>query len=315
MKTTSAISCALGILLFFSLLARAQPNAGDAPLSVAILSFEEKGESKDALGEKASLLLGAFLAADDNLMMVERDELETSLEELELTLTGTVNPSTAARIGQVTGAKVIITGRVFPVGEQTYAVAKVISVETSRVFAANAKFGGEDELDEAITGLSETISGILAKNRSELVARVEEPEERIQRLQAMLGDKGNGKKVFVSIPEQHISRVIPDPAVETEMLLTFQKLGFDITDDRDAADIRITGEAFSENSGRRGQLFSCRSRAEIRQHDKSGELISVYRQTEVAIDLAENIAAKKALQKAGSVLAERVIQRISKEEG
>lgn len=315
MKTTVSITTFLGLLLLWPSPSRGQEQAGESPLTVAIFSFEEKNQSERGIGEEASLLLGAFLGANEDIIMVERDELQTTLEELELSLTGTVNPATAAKIGQITGAKVIITGKVFPVGKQIYAVTKVISVETSRVFAATAKFETADEMDEAVNGLSDKIGEILANNRSNLVVAIEKPEARIKRLRALLGNRGDGRKVYVSIPEQHISRVIPDPAVETEMLLTFQQLGFDITDDRDEADIRIIGEAFSENSGRRGQLISCRSRAEIKQYDKNGELISVFRRTEVALDLAENIAAKKALQKAGSVLAERVIEQMAKQEG
>jgi hypothetical protein len=43
----------------------------------------------------------------------------------------------------------------------------------------------------------------------------------------------------------------------------------------------------------------------------NGEIVSSDRQTAVAIDLAEHIAAKTALQNSARQLAERIIPRIS----
>ena len=45
--------------------------------------------------------------------MVERAELEKILGEQELGLSGTVSADTAAKVGNLTGAKVLVTGRVF----------------------------------------------------------------------------------------------------------------------------------------------------------------------------------------------------------
>ncbi len=311
MKLIYLIAISIFPLLLSTLFAQ-EEDRFEEPLSVAVMNFDEKGDQVKDMGEKVSLLLGAMMSAQDGLLIVERADLETSLGELELSLSGTVSNESAAQIGQITGAKAIVTGRVFPVGKQNYIVAKVIGVETSRVFGETAKFISEDELDGAVMGLSEKIGQIVVDKRESLVADVETEEEFLERLKEVIGDKGKGVKVYVSVSEEHLSQVIPDPAVETEMLMVFEKLGYDITEEQSEAAIRIIGEAFSERAAQRGQLISCRARAEIKHFDNSDELVSVDRQTEVAVDLAENVAAKSALQKIGLILAERMIKRLAR---
>ena len=79
------------------------------------------------------------------------------------------------------------------------------------------------------------------------------------------------------------------------------------------ADIEITGEAFSEYGMTKGNLQSCRARIEIKARDvASGNIIAVDRQTSVAVDLAELVAAKSALQDGAGELAERVIPEMVK---
>ena len=81
----------------------------------------------------------------------------------------------------------------------------------------------------------------------------------------------------------------------------------------DAADVVITGEAFSEAAGRRGGLVSCRARVEIKISDKAQkDKLQVDRQTSVAVDLAENVAGKSALQSAGSQLSDRLVASLAK---
>ena len=88
---------------------------------------------------------------------------------------------------------------------------------------------------------------------------------------------------------------------------------FPLADNSTSADVSITGEAFSENAGRRANLISCRARVEllIRTKEKPDDVL-VERQTSVAIDLSENVAAKSALQNAGAKVAERLIGLIVK---
>ena len=62
---------------------------------------------------------------------------------------------------------------------------------------------------------------------------------------------------------------------------------------------------------RHGNLVSVKARVEVKAVDqKSGRIVASDRQTTVAVDLTEQIAAKNALQEAGAQLAERLLPKI-----
>ena len=99
-------------------------------------------------------------------------------------------------------------------------------------------------------------------------------------------------RIMIVIPEQHIGRVVPDPAGETEMIRLFTEKGFTVVDQAQVAKIRasdklkaalrgdkkaaaaigkqygaeviIVGEAFSETAAPAHGLSTCRARVEAR---------------------------------------------------
>ena len=121
----------LALLLAVSAIAHAGPQD---ILTVAVFDFDSNDEAVSDLGPKVATLINANLSAEPQIITVERAELEKVLSEQELGLSGAVNPDSAAKIGQLTGAKVLVTGRVFKVDDQTIIVAKIIGTETSRVY-------------------------------------------------------------------------------------------------------------------------------------------------------------------------------------
>jgi len=135
-----------------------------------------------------------------------------------------------------------------------------------------------------------------------------------------LKEKVEGKTLptlMIDIPEQHISRRVIDPAAETELSVYATELGFTLFDKgtarRNDADILIVGEAFSERAMGIGNMISVKARVEVRAIEReTGRIIAIDRQTTVAVDIAEAIAAKNALQQAGALLAERMLPKIVK---
>ena len=114
----------------------------------------------------------------------------------------------------------------------------------------------------------------------------------------------------MSIPEQHFGRPVVDPAAETELSLLLKECGFSLVDAKSSVkpDIEIIGEAFSERGLQKGALIACRARVEVKVRRVSdGVILSADRQVGVAVDLAEHVAAKSALQNAARALADRVI--------
>src|SRR5260370_24577890 len=122
------------LLLSALLLMLPRTYAADPVLTVAVFDFDSKDENGGELGHKVAELISATLSADANLVTVERAELGKLLGEQELGLSGTVQPGTAAKVGQLTGAKVLVTGRVFKADNETVVVAKIIGTETGRVY-------------------------------------------------------------------------------------------------------------------------------------------------------------------------------------
>lgn len=282
------------------------------PLTVAVFDFESKDEPVRDIGAKIATLLNATLSADANLITVERAELAKALGEQELGLSGTVSADTAAKVGHLTGAKVLVTGRVFNVENERVIVAKIISTETSRVYGELSKTSTGAPITEQAAALAKKIAATITDRSETLVAKVETREQLVERLKKQI-KASRLPTISVRIPEQHFGAPVRDPAAETEMLLIFKQCGFPITDEKsnETADIEITGEAFSALGMRKGNLISCKSRVEIKVHNlRSRTLLAAERQTSVAVDVAEQTAAKTALENAAAQLAERLVAKL-----
>jgi len=295
------------------LLAVLSVHAGEAPPSVAIFDFEAREESVRDLGSKVATLLNAHLSADPNLILVERAELEKALGEQELGLSGTVSTDTAAKVGHLTGAKVLITGKVFKADRDLMLVAKVIGTETSRVYGELAKGPASGSLEDVVAQLAQKISATVSAKADTLIAKVPTREDRVEGLKKALKD-AKRPVVSVHIPEQHFGVRVVDHAAQTEISLILQQAGFALADDKSTQkpDIEITGEAFSAFGVRRGNLISCKARVELKAQNRvDGKIIAVDRETSVAVDIAEQSAAKAALQNAAAELAVRLAPKLT----
>jgi len=287
-------------------------GAEKPPLTVAVFDFESKDEPVRDLGPKLATLVGAILSAEPQIITVDRAELEKVLGEQELGLSGTVSADTAAKVGHLTGAKVLVTGRVFKAERDTVAVAKIISTETSRVYGELAKGGPATPVTDIAGELAKKIAATVIQKGDTLVAKIETPEERVAKIKKALGSR-KLPAVSVKIAERHFGGPVLDPAAETEIGKLLQQCGFKLVDDNspEKADVEITGEAFSTFGVRKGNLISCRARLELKAQKRTGEIIAVERQTSVGVDLGEQVAAKTALENAAGELAQRFLPKLS----
>jgi hypothetical protein len=304
-------------LLGFSLLAALLLGAGkialaDDVLTVAVFNFQSQDENDHDLGSKVATLISANLSAQPDLITVERTELDKVLGEQELGLSGTVSAESAAKVQQLTGAKVLVTGRVMKVAQQTLIVAKVIGTETSRVYGEIVQGPPTVTIVDLSSNLAAKIAAVVTEHATNLVARVQTREERVAKIKAAVA----GRKlpvVSVKINEQHYGPHIIDPAAETELALILQECGFKLADATSTlkAEVEISGDAFSAYGLQKGNLISCKSRVEIKVRDvATGNILVADRQTSVGMDIAEQTAAKTALQNAADDLAERVIPKL-----
>ncbi len=333
-------------------------GGGDTVLRVAIFPFEtetkqdspqlkdfvqrafnevmnkDSGTKTLTLGEKITEILTAEISGNPAAELVEREKINKAYDELALGKTGLVDDATAARIGHMVGAQVLVTGRAFPVDDELFIVAKVMGVETSRVFAAKTSGPLSGKLVPMVQELGGSVSKVLLKHDTELVGKELKEKDYEALLQSAVGDRKR-PTISVYVKEHHVTSEAIDPAVDTELTYLLQKTGFHVIDEKNkpladwaaayledssrkpptsaGTDVVIVGEAFSEFAARRGELVSCKARVELRAIDlKTGEVLAIDRKTATAVDLAEHIAAKAALQKATQELSLTLIPEVAR---
>ena len=276
------------IILFSSiLLAPMAPRAisAPAPVSTAVFDVDSASPSLKDRTAQFSALLFAGLSTQPGLALVERSQIDSALGELSMGASGLVDPSSAAKLGRLTGAKVLVLARaVGTTGEMTVA-----------------------------NSLSDGIAKIISGHAGDLLPPTDTGEAREARLRAAVAGKVL-PAVTLAIPEQHITRPVRDPAAQTEIARILIGLGFPVYDleSADKAAIRITGEAVSEQGSRHGDFVSCRARVEVKVVEvATGRVLLQDSQTEVAADISEVIAAKTALEHAGAKLADRIVAALA----
>jgi len=305
---------ALCLFAVVSILAPLPQAAAQDSYTVAILPFDTNDKmDMDDLGQDFPLLLNAYMSQSDKLAFVERGQVENALDEMAIGISGTVDPATAAQIGYLTGAQVLVTGRIFPVQKDLFIVAKIIGVETGRVYGETAKIPLRGDVDEAAQALAAKVTSSIESKGDTLVAKVEAKEDVVASLKSLVEGK-ELPTVSVAIEEESLGRDLVDPAAQTELLFILHQLGFTIIDPAESnvrADIEISGEAFSEFGMRSGSLVSSKGRVEVKAVNVStGEVVSVGRHVAVAVDLSREIAGKAAISKATTKIASALVADI-----
>lgn len=302
-----------------------RPATATAPatrpaLTVAILDFQATTPGSPELGQQVSETLIVALSGEPGYTLVDRSSLARTLQEHELTASGLVNTEQAAKIGKLVGAKILITGKVFPLDRQLFITAKLIGVETSLVDGIVVKGDKDAELGGLVMQLAEKLAKRIPEAGPKLIAAEDAVFDPVPGLKKKLEGR-KLPKVSVHVTERHTTEVRAarvDPAVETEVRQLLIQCGFTVVDG-DAMDqakagveVTVTGEAFSEFGARIGNLYSCTDRVEIKVTNVADKVLRLSdRDTNRAVDLSENLAAKTALQKSGRVLGIRILQHFA----
>lgn len=312
--------------------------AAARPLTVAILDFGAKDPAVPDLGPQIGEVLTAVLSGEPGFTLVDRATLARTLQEHELNLSGVVSTEQAVQVGKLVGARILVTGKAFTLGKQVFITAKLIGTETSLVEGVLVKDENGADVGNLVVSLATEIADRLRKAGPRLVAS-DDGIDPLPKLRKELAGRPK-PKVVVIITEEHMRAALllqfVDPAVETEVKLMLRECGFEIMDvpqndladwarairkedvqswprGLQDADLIITGEAFSEFAARIGNLVSCSARAEINMISrKDGKIVLAQRETTRAVDLSENIAGKKALEKAGRVMGVRLLEHFNK---
>jgi TolB-like protein len=325
------ISIVLALLLA-GVMARA--DAPQSALSVAVYDFEATGETARALGSKpagwnasmwnawretvhdfgpkVTALVTANLAAETNLVMVERAELTKALNEQAFGLSGMVSSDAAAKIGQITGAKVLVAGQVFLTDDgHLTIVASIIGTETGRLFADKVE-GTTDNVSEMTSDLSRKIVQTITAQTTNLVAVAQ--ESNAEHLERIIKSINGTNRPSVSVQIQHAKSGRDIPA-ETELETILLKAGFNVVDENSEGkpDVEITGHGVFGGETRRSGLVSCSYDVEVKiQERKTGRIITFEHQEGGAIESGANSARTKAEINAVDELSERIMPLLAK---
>ena len=141
----------------------AAPSAGKKP-TIAILSFDYGG--KDAALEPLREGLAQMLIADvstiPQVQVVERARLKALLEEQKLGRSGKLDPATAARVGKLLGARLLVLGSYFDLGPQLRIDARVVEVETGKILRAVGANGASGDFWAIEQELAGKLGDVLA---------------------------------------------------------------------------------------------------------------------------------------------------------
>lgn len=286
--------------------------AGDGVQPTALLQFHERGKGVEGMGDKVGGLLFAELSASPDVLLVDRVEIHKILDEQKISVAGLVPPDQAVRLGQLTGAKILVTGSVIEVDMNLYLVAKIIGTETSRTKGATVKGKINDPLAPMVEELAGRITTVISSQAGTLVPAEPDREDRVAAIKAAIGERKR-PTLAVQIAERHLGQPTLDPAAETEVLAIAKECGFDVVDGKGSTpDVLIVGEGFSEFGARHNDLISVKGRLEIKATSTaSGKVLAADRQTEIVVDVSERIAGKSALQQAAAAIAQRLLPKIT----
>ncbi len=131
---------------------------------LAVTDFEQKGASEfkgRQAGEIVAEWLITALVKTGRFDVVERAQLQRILQEQQLGMSGVINQETAAKVGQLLGVKVIITGAVIQFGSSIDVNARLISVEDGSILRAERIRASSLE---AIEGMMDTLVSSIKKD-------------------------------------------------------------------------------------------------------------------------------------------------------
>lgn len=127
---------------------------------VAVLDFQLHGEGYETqdMGKIVAEWLITALVRDGRFEVIERRLLEKILTEQKLGLSGILDEGSASKLGQMLGAKVVISGSVMSLKGQIEVNARIIDVQTGSVIAAeNVKSSSAGGLEEMVFQMAQAI--------------------------------------------------------------------------------------------------------------------------------------------------------------
>ncbi len=153
------------LAMALALLAAPLARAGESKPTVAILYFDYSGKDEQlgVLRKGLAQMLISDLSSQESIRIVERDRLEAILAELKLGQSAKIDPSSAAKVGKLLGARYMVLGGYFDLMSILRVDARVVEVETGKVVQSVGANGKPDDFLSVEQKVSEDLGKILSK--------------------------------------------------------------------------------------------------------------------------------------------------------
>ncbi|MBI4544837.1 MAG: hypothetical protein HY703_06565 [Gemmatimonadetes bacterium] len=150
----------LVLLAFSTSLLAQEPASGGA--TVAVLDFTGSSltlQEASAVGKGLAGMIITELAGRPGVRVIERQQLQSVLQEQKLALSGRVDDATALEIGKLLGAQYLITGAAtLGLAKDARLDIRVLNVETSEILRAQKVTGKQEDFLDMVVKIADQFS-------------------------------------------------------------------------------------------------------------------------------------------------------------
>lgn len=347
---------------------------------ITVTSFDiTRSTARGVVGNEVASMLANALSQTECFNVLESiSKVGGAMDEIKFNQSGATDGS-GPDAGKMKGAQLIINGDVTEYNEEkvqllgigstrahigfilkitdpqtrevlwSKSIDKKITKPEVTVFKTDiARFGSqamEDAVEKAILEAVTLIVGQKDLIQAYKPKAMADQAPKYDRNSCPLTQGGNAPSVMVIIPEVHITRRVPDPAGETEIIKILIAAGYKVVDpsvykaireseelrlavknqdaaaasrigSRFGADIIIFGEAFSESTGLQNGMQTCRARVEARAvSTKNAQILAADGKHGSGMDNSELVAGKTALRNAGTQMGAYFVNTLCEAKG
>ena len=309
---------------------KARGGAAEKPRPLRVAIFEvEVLDGVDIEGGAITDQVNIMVSTLPGITVLNRQEIEKLAEEHQIALSGMVGNADAIRLGKFLSAQYTIVGRASKIGQTYYLVLKIVDVETTQQTTVSAKADAQSGFDGVLERLAEPLEASIGRLQGPKADTEDADLRELRKLAKPL----RGKRLLLRVEETHVDRPLRDPAAQMAIMQRLRSLGLTVVAPIDPVagwkesllqtgkygdqkiDMLLEGDATSAFAAQLRGLTSCRARVELRLIRVPGRTVATNdRGVAAAADLAEALAAKAALESAGTQACDALIRRHATEE-
>lgn len=127
---------------------------GDEDYKIAVADFLNQNNQKTQLSNFISenITITLINESDQNIKVLERQRLNSVLEEQDRMVSGVLKQETSEKIGELLGADSIIIGKYYNIKKEIHLIAKLVSIETGYIHSAVKLTLEKDEVIHSMLG-------------------------------------------------------------------------------------------------------------------------------------------------------------------